>query len=353
MKKPLVSIVLITWNGEKLLKQYLYSIANLKYSNLEVIIVDNGSDDDSVAYIKRSYPGYRVVKSNVNMGTSGGSNIGADYAKGKYIFFTSNDMVYDRYLIDAMILPLERDQKCGAVACKVRYMDEKGAPTDIIDSVGGDIDIFGFPNIRGNRQEDTGQYERSLEVFFAFGCSILIRNDVFREVGGYDSKLFTLADDIDLCWRARLLGYSVYYEPKALLFHRGSATINSIFKRSQTRYMSERHTLRMLIKNYSCTSLLYVLPVYFFLLGLEFCFYMFTGKVILAKSIIRALLWNVKNTKDTLTERKKVQKNRNVEDSEIIKSMAKFPNKFREFLDFISHSRNEYWQNFFGKKNTV
>lgn len=352
-EKPLVSIVLVTLNGEKLLKKFLYSIEKLRYENIEVVIVDNGSIDNTVKYVQRSYPKYKVVVSKKNLGTSGGGNLGAHYAKGEYVFFTSNDMIYDSYLIDEMVKPLEKEKKVGAVACKVRYMNEKGEPTNIIDSVGGELDIFGFPNIRGNGVDDTGKFDMSREVFFAFGCSVLIRRDVFKRLRGYDNKLFTLADDIDLCWRLRLLGYSVYYESKALLFHRGSSTINSIFKRSQTRYMSERHTLRMLIKNYDCVSLFFVLPIYFYILASEFCFYAFTGNLILSKSLFRAVFWNAVNIKDTLVQRKVTQRMRKIGDDEIMGCMAKMPNKFREFFDYLSNSQNEYWQRFFGKSKLV
>ncbi|MCP3956086.1 MAG: glycosyltransferase, partial [Desulfobacterales bacterium] len=100
--KPLISIVLVSWNGEAQLRQFLYSIAELRYAPLEVIIVDNGSRDGTVRYLEKGWPEYRIVSSRHNLGTAGGSNLGALAARGKYIFFTSNDMIYDPGLLDAM-----------------------------------------------------------------------------------------------------------------------------------------------------------------------------------------------------------------------------------------------------------
>jgi GT2 family glycosyltransferase len=244
---------------------------------------------------------------------------------------------------------MEKDSGIGAVACKVRYMAADGLPGDRLDSAGGQLDLFGFPCIRGNRQLDRGQYDQPGETFFAFGCSILVRRDLFEMVGGYDHRLFTLADDIDLCWRMRLMGYRIYYEPRALLFHRGSATIGSAFKRSQTRYMSERHTLRMLLKNYCTLSLGWVLPACGLILLAEIWFYLSSGNWLLAESLLRAVGWNLANLKDTLARRRVIQAARRVSDRQIQARMMRWPNKFKEFVDFMQNRRTDYWRSFFGK----
>lgn len=345
---PLVSIVLITWNGEKLLRKFLYSIKELKYNNLEVIIVDNNSTDNTVSYIRNNYPDFKIIINSENLGTAKGSNIGSQLAKGEFIFFTSNDMVYDPYLINFMVDALRKHEKIGAVACKVKFMTEEGKKTNIIDSAGGELDLFGFPYINGHRKPDNYQSNSIKNIFFAFGCSILVKKKIFDKLNGYDNKFLTLVDDIDLCWRINLLGYKIVIEPRALLYHRASSTTRKAFNRAQTRYMSEKNTLRMLLKNYNFMTLCLILPLYFIILGLEFTFYIIIGKFKISISLIKAVIWNISNFKDTVRLRKKMQDKRVVKDNKIVGIMMRGSNKFRVFLDFIKDNKNQHWRNFFG-----
>lgn len=344
---PKVSIVIVTYNGKELLEKFLPLVASLRYPNYEVIIVDNASKDGTGIFLKVYYPNFRLVEACKNYGTAEGSNIGARTAKGDYLFFISNDMELDKEILKYMIERMLDDKRIGVCTCKMRRITEKGEKLSIIDSIGADLDIFGFPASRGINQPDNGQLDYFSEVFFSFGGAMLIQKKIFMKAEGYDSEFFTLADDIDLCWRVRLLGYKVVAEPKALLYHRVSATLGS-FSRSQKRFMSERNTLRTLLKNYSKGYLTFIIPCYLAILLLEMCFFILICKPLIAQASIKALFWNIKYLKDTFKNRKIAQSSRQIKDSDVWKVMLKKPEKIRLFFDYLQNKKAERWRGYFG-----
>ncbi len=343
---PFVSVVNVNWNGKEFLRKHLPSLNNLKYPNYEVIIVDNASTDGSVEFIKKCYPSFRIVQNKENLGTAEGSNTAIKEAKGKYIFWVSNDMEFDPYILNHLVTSCESDESIGICTVKMlRIKNEKLVKE--IDSIGADVDIFGFPVSRGINEKDNGQYDYFTEVFFSFGGSMFIRKDLLSIIGGFDSDYFTLADDIDLSWRVHLAGYRVVVEPKAFLYHRVSATLGKTHNRAQKRYISERNTFRTLLKNYSLGYLCLILPLYFIILFMEIVFFVIMGKFQIAKSGLRAIYWNLSHFQDTMSERKKVQEFRSVSDSDIIKKMLKRSEKIRIFFDFIRNRKSERWANYF------
>jgi GT2 family glycosyltransferase len=175
---------------------------------------------------------------------------------------------------------------------------------------------------------------------------LLIRKSVLEEVGGMDPRTLTLADDIDLCWRIRLMGYEIVVDTKTIIYHRLSATLNS-FARETKRYISERNTLRMLLKNYSARSLIRVLPVYFSLIFSEILFFVIMRKSRLAKADLRAIRWNLENLTDTLRERLKVQKMRKISDKEIRSLMNPYSFKLAYFRHYINNRDDKEWQSYF------
>jgi hypothetical protein len=332
-----------------LLERFLPSIVGLSYPNKELIVVDNASSDGSAEWLRARFPTVRLVINADNYGTAEGSNIGARHAHGDYIFWISNDMEVESGLLDYMIETAEADRAIGIVTCKMRRFDMDRGRTDVLDSVGGDLDVFGFPYARGIGQTDHGQWDDSRDVCFSFGGAMLIRRRVIEHIGDYDPDYFTLADDIDLCWRARLAGYRVVVDPRAVLYHRGSATLGTLFGRSRKRFWSERNTLRTLLKNYSAASLIWVLPVYFALLGAEVAFFAALRKWPLVKADLRAVGWNVGHLSLTWRLRREAQRMRSVGDAEIRRLMVKRSLKLEIFRDYLRNRRSLEWRQYFGE----
>lgn len=349
MSCPLVDIVIINYNGMPLLRQFLPSVAKLNYPNYEVIVVDNASTDDSVKFLKEYYHQFKIIQADNNYGTAEGSNIGAKYAKGEYIFFISNDMELDKDILNYMIERMENEPDIGICTCKMKRITETGEKLNIIDSAGADIDIFGFPCSRGINQVDNGKFDYFAEVFFSFGGAMLIRNDVFKKIGGYDSHTFTLGDDIDLSWRVHLLGYRVVVEPKAHLYHRVSSTLGTIYGRTHKRFLSEKNTLRALLKNYSLFTLSFILPFYLMLLLGEMIFFLLVGRIPLASSGIKAVIQTFKEFPDILKKRKMIQSQRKISDFKVFKLLKKKSHKLEIFFDFIKNrGKGVNWDNYFG-----
>jgi len=343
---PPVSIVLVNWNGKNLLKAHLPGLQRLDYPNYEVIVVDNASTDGSVEFVKNRYPEFKVIVNEENLGTAEGSNVAIPYCRGKYIFWVSNDMEFDTRILNHLIKCCEADESIGICTVKMRCFRE-GRPVNELDSVGANMDIFAFPVPRGINQIDRGQYDKPAEVFFSFGGAMFIRRSVLDIVGGFDPEYLTLTDDIDLSWRVRLAGYKVVVEPKAFLYHRMSATLGKTHNRPQKRYLSERNTLRTLLKNYSTGYLFFILPAYFVILLLEMLFYTCMGKWKMIRACWRAIYWNLNRLAKTQRMRKVIQSYRIVPDSKIMSLMLKRSEKIRIFFDFLRHRKTKRWRSYF------
>lgn len=350
---PLVSIIVLNYNGRPLLEKFLSSVVNLDYANKELIVIDNASIDGSVEFLKLHYPDIKVIVNPQNLGTAEASNIGARHSKGDFILWLSNDMEVQPSMLQHMLKHLLEDTTIGICTCKMKSITASGQKLNVIDRVGGDLDIFGFPYERGLNELDTGKWDNFSEVFFSFGGAMLIKREVFESTGGYDAATFTLADDIDLCWRARLLGYRIVVEPKALLYHQASATLGSIYGRGYKRFLSEKNTIRALLKNYTPLSLIAISPLYFLLLCGELMFFLALGKLILFKAVIKAVRQNFLELPDILRQRKIIQSRRVKSEADIFRALKKKSHKFGKFMDFLHTSgRGPYWYNYFEEKIT-
>ena len=342
-------MIVINYNGKDLLARFLPSIENQEYENFEVIIVDNASTDNSVQFLKEKYPHYKIVENPRNFGTAEGSNLGLPYADGKYILWLSNDMELDSSFLRYLVETAESSLTIGICTCKMRKITSQGEKLNIIDSVGGEIDIFGFPSARGINEPDKGQLEEVSEVFFSFGGAMLIKREVIKKIGAYDPTFFTLSDDIDLCWRAHLAGYEIVVQPKAVLYHRASSTLGTIFGRSRKRYLSEKNTLRMLLKNYSTSTLGKIFPLYLGLLIAEITLFLMLRKFNMVSAYLKAILFNLYSFKDTWTQHNAVQQLRIVSDKDIQKLMYKKSFKVQILKEFLKTRKNGSWKIYFGE----
>ena len=332
-----VTTVVLNYNGLPLLKRFFASVMWQDYP-CNVILMDNASTDGSKDWIRKTYPQVKVYESTHNWGTAIGYNLGAMGVKSDYLLFLSNDLWLEKNALSEMMKLMKGN--VGIVTCKMlAYSDDV---IDKIDNIGGDIDPFGFPQGKYMHDRDFPSVRDSYKVFNSYGSSMLIKTSLFNELGGYDSKFFTLGDDIDLCWRARLLGYTVLATPKAVMYHKGSQTLTLNFKRAFLRYEAEKNTLRTLIKNYGLLMLTITMPVNMAFLVCEAVYFLLKGKPKLAVAGAKAVVWNIRNLKDTLRARKIVQSSRKVKDKDIVKEMYKGSFKIDAFVDSISKPKESY-----------
>lgn len=347
---PKVSIIIPNWNGRLLLEQFMPSVVNLNYPSFEVVLLDNASSDESVSFLEDHYPLVRIVRHPRNDGTAEGSNVGARAARGEFLFFISNDMWLEPDVLALMVPHLEKNSGVGICTLKMRRITADGQRLKTLDSVGGVIDIFGFPYPRGVNEEDCGQWDEPAEIGFSFGGALLIRRSLYEQLGGYDPAFFTLVDDIDLSWRVRLLGFTVIAEPRAVLYHRASATLNTpAFKRAYRRFLSERNTIRTLLKNYQWINLAWILPGHLGLLLAEGLFFLMARQWALAGAGPRAIAWNIRFSGDTLRLRHAIQGLRSVGDKAILKVRWREIGKIWMLRDAWKRRKDPDWRAFFGK----
>jgi GT2 family glycosyltransferase len=219
MPSPLVSVIIVNWNGKKYLADCLPSLRAQTFSDYEVILVDNGSTDGSVEWMQGNFPGWvRVLVNDRNEGFSGGNNRGIRATSGKYIALLNNDARADSHWLEELVKVAEENPRAGMLACKIYLQGD----SKIIDNVGHLIYRDGLNRGRGRLEVDRGQYEKIEEVFFPSGCAALYRREMLEEVGLFDEDFFAYGDDTDLGLKGRWAGWKCLYVPKAVVHHRYS-----------------------------------------------------------------------------------------------------------------------------------
>ncbi len=245
MTQPLVSVIIVNWNGKHLLGECLDSLFAQSFKNFEVIITDNGSKDGSTEYIRGRYPKVRLVELPENVGYAGGNNAGIGIALGKYLAFLNNDTKVDPAWLENLIKEAETGlSSVGMWASKILTYDDPG----VIDNVGLLIYPDGLGRGKGRLERDQGQYDKRAEALIPSGCAALFRRAVLDDVGLLDKDFFAYADDVDLGLRARFAGWGCVYVPAAKVYHKysSSSSAYSPFK----AFLVERNRVWVLLKYY-------------------------------------------------------------------------------------------------------
>ena len=248
----MVSIIIPHYNGEDLLYNCIDSIyKNISIKDFELIVVDNASTDDSINRIKSSFESVKIISSNSNLGYSGGCNLGATHASGKYLLFLNNDTEHSSEWIEKLVHFLDSNSNIAAVQPKILNIYNKKL-FDYAGGTGGFIDKFCFPFVQGRifdtLEEDHGQYDNPSKIFWASGAAIMIRSNVFKELEGFDKIYFSYMEEIDFCWRVQSLGYEVWSFPSSYIYHHGpyknfrKSSINSY-------YLNHRNSWILFLKN--------------------------------------------------------------------------------------------------------
>ncbi len=249
--EPLASIIILNWNGKRYLKECLISLKKQTYKNFEVILVDNGSTDGSIDYIKDKFGNFvKLIKNKANLGFAEGNNIGIKNSSGKYILLLNNDTKGDPLWAEELIKVAESDDKIGMCASKILSLDNP----KIIDNVGHLIYKDGLSRGRGRLEYDQGQYDNTEEVFLPSGCAGLYRKKMLNEIGEFDKDFFAYSDDTDIGIRGRLAGWKCMYVPRAAVYHKysGSTSPYALFK----AFLAERNRLWIAIKYFPLSVLL-------------------------------------------------------------------------------------------------
>ncbi len=323
-KEPLVSVVIVNYNGKIYLKECLESLYTTKYTNFEVIVIDNGSTDGSVEYIKKSIKKLKlkIIQNDKNIGPSSARNEGIKEAKGKYVVFLDNDTTVTSMWLKNAVKFLENNPNVGAGQLKLII-----SKTNKIDSVGEYIGQNGFlvNIVEAGKENDNGQYDEIKEIFAAKSAGMIARKDALDEINGFDDDYFIYVEESDLCWRIWLKGSKVMLIPNSIIYHRFGTS--SIILKNDINYFVKFHGaknyVQTLIKNLEFKNLIKILTIHIFLWFGIATFLFSKRKFKSSKWIILGLVWNLTNLKRILEKRRRIQKNRVVSDSEILPKIIK------------------------------
>lgn len=245
-----IIVLILSYNGIKLLEDSISSYLANDYDNFCVVVIDNGSSDGTKQWIEKNYPDAYVLRTETNLGYSGGFNFGLDYAfnqqNADYVLITNNDVKADSKVISELVKIAETDPMIGFVTGKVYYFDKP----DTLQTVGKYEDPIRWNGEHiGGREIDHGQYDLVSERIFADDIFTLVSKRLYMETGGYDTTFRFQAEEYDWQARAKKLGFKIYFTPHAKLWHKESMTIgkNSAFK----AYYDTRNPMLVILKHKS------------------------------------------------------------------------------------------------------
>ncbi len=288
---PLVAIVILNWNGRKVLEQFLPSVLRTTYPNYQVVLADNASTDDSCAWVAEHYPQVRLIAMDQNRGYAGGYNRALSEITADYYVLLNSDVEVQQGWLEPMIQLMEANTQVAACQPRILSYTQRDH-FEYAGAAGGWLDSWGYPFCRGRVfetvEKDEGQYNDNCPVFWASGAALLVRSRCFHEMKGFDPHFFAHQEEIDLCWRLQHASYKIYVEPASIVYHLGGGTLPQGSPRKT--YLNFRNNLIMLWKNLPATQRIWKIPIRFCLDGLAAWKELFGGKPQLFGAIVKAHL---------------------------------------------------------------
>lgn len=246
-----IALVILNWNGKELLEKFIPSIVNFSsLKDVEIFVADNASTDDSIIFIKETYPSIKIVKNQLNGGYAKGYNDALQHIEADIYGLLNSDIEVTENWLNPIISTFENEQNTAIIQPKIldfknkEYFEYAGAG-------GGFIDELGYPYCRGrifsDLEIDKQQYNDTSEIFWASGACFFIRSAVFHQLNGFDEDYFAHQEEIDLCWRAQNAQHSIKYVGNSLVYHVGGATLKEESPRKS--FLNFRNSLYSLVKN--------------------------------------------------------------------------------------------------------
>ncbi len=335
MKKTKTAIVILNWNGAKFLKKFLPSVIKFSQSEEnEIIVADNGSNDNSVNLLKENFPQVRLILFDKNYGFTGGYNKALQQIDAKYFVLLNSDVEVTKNWIEPIISMMDADKTIAAAMPKI-ISYEKQCCFEYAGASGGYIDKFGYPFCRGRiigtTEEDTGQHDSIIDIFWASGAAMFVRAELYKKLGGLDRDFFAHMEEIDLCWRFKNLGYRIVVNPKSVVYHVGGGTLpnNSPHK----IYLNYRNNLFLLLKNLPNKNIIPIIFSRLVLDGLSGIVYLAGFKFNFFFAVIKAHFSFYSKIRKTLKKRDKNIVNKQIH-KEIYKKSIVFSYFFKKKTTF-------------------
>ena len=243
------AVIILNWNGARMLQKFLPSVVE-NTPEAEIIVADNGSTDSSLELLKEQFPNVRTIILDRNYGFAEGYNLAIDAVDNEYVVLLNSDVEVPEGWLTPLITYMDSNIDVAACQPKLLAYNDK-TMFEYAGAAGGFIDRYGYPFCRGrifsSVEHDDGQYNKVKDVHWATGACMLVRRDVYKQLGGLDARFFAHNEEIDLCWRMRLKGYRVVCIPDSKVYHVGGGTLPQGNPRKT--YLNFRNNLTMLYKN--------------------------------------------------------------------------------------------------------
>ena len=274
-----IAVVILNWNGVKLLEQFLPSIIQFS-PEATIYVADNASTDSSISFVKEKFPSIKIILNKSNLGFAGGYNEALKQVDADIFALVNSDIEVTENWLIPIIETFEKEPNIAIIQPKIldykrkEYFEYAGA-------AGGFIDKYGYPFCRGRifetLEKDHGQYNDNCEIFWASGACFFIRTFVYKELKGFDGDFFAHQEEIDLCWRAINKGYIIKYNSQSVVYHVGGATLQQGNPRKTE--LNFRNSLAMLVKNLPKKQFFYVILTRLILDGIAGIQFLFQGKL--------------------------------------------------------------------------
>lgn len=288
-----VSVIIPNYNGMAYLDGVLSTLEKQTIRNYEVILVDNGSDDGSCAFVASHYPWVHMIELPENFGFCKAVNEGIRQARSNYVLLLNNDIEVEEDFLEEMVAALRRHKKAFSCAARMIQFHDR----DKLDDAGNYYCALGWGYARG-KGKDIHTYEKEEKIFSSCAGAAIYRKKIFDKIGFFDEEHFAYLEDMDIGYRARLFGYENWYAPKAVVYHVGSGTSGSRYNQFKTRY-SSRNNIYLIYKNMPFLQILLNFPFLAVGFGIKILFFT-------AKGLGREYLAGIKNGFQISRKEKKV-----------------------------------------------
>ena len=222
------AIVILNWNGKKLLEQFLPSVVNFSSNEAEVYVADNASSDDSIKFIKEFYPTVKIVKNAKNGGYAKGYNDALQHIDADIYCLLNSDIEVTENWLTPVLNVFKNEENTAIIQPKLLDFKNK-SKFEYAGAAGGFVDLYGYPYCRGrvfnHLEKDNNQFDDTSEIFWASGACLFIRSKLYHRLGGFDEDYFAHQEEIDLCWRIQNEGFQIKYVGVSTVYHVGGATL--------------------------------------------------------------------------------------------------------------------------------
>ena len=306
------AIVILNWNGKKLLEQFLPSIVKFSSDEAEIYVADNASEDTSISYIKHNFPSVKIVKNTENGGYAKGYNDALKKINADIYCLINSDVEVTQNWLNPILTIFNTDENTAIIQPKILAFKDK-TNFEYAGAAGGFIDLYGYPYCRGrvfnDIEKDRNQFNDISEIFWASGACFFIRSKVYHQLNGFDEDYFAHQEEIDLCWRTQNIGYRVKYVGNSTVFHVGGATLKETDP--QKTFLNFRNSLLNVVKNVPKKWFLFVVFSRLLLDGIAGFKFILELRPIHTLAILKAHFSFYKNFYKFLKKRKVLQKKSN------------------------------------------